>query len=160
MGFLVLPIMVVLFFIGLGMQMDQLAQAVTGAGQAGQMANVAVVASQRMQAYGAACLDEATKNPGVVTQNLPLTTMPAGAVIPPGAACTTTPAPGGARNVYAYAASKPGEAAQLMADTQGNQAWYRVPAAGQAVMIATGQVAAIPATVPAGDLLEWVQVTP
>lgn len=160
MGFLLIPIMVVLFFVGLGMQMEQLAQAVTGAGRAGQMANVAMVASQRMQTYGAACLDEATKNPGMISQNLPLTTSPAGAVMPQGAVCMTTPAGGGARNVYAFAASKPGEAAQLMTDTQGSEAWYQVPAVGQAVMVATGQAAAIPATVPVGDMLEWVQITP
>ncbi|MGN6232412.1 MAG: hypothetical protein ACTHNZ_14785 [Trinickia sp.] len=158
MGFLVLPIMVVLFFIGLGMQMDQLAQAVTGAGRPGQMMNVATVTSQRMQTYAAACLDAATASP-VISQNIAVI-LPAGAVAPQGASCMTTPGPSGARNVYAYAASKPGEAAQLMNDTYGSLAWYRVPAAGQAVMIATGQAAVVPATIPAGDMLEWVQVNP
>lgn len=159
MGFLLLPIMVVLFFVGLGMQMDQLAQAVTGAGRPGQMANVATVTSQRMQTYAAACLDAATASPGMISQNVTVS-LPAGALAPQGALCMTTPGPAGARNVYAYAASKPGEATQLMNDTYGSLAWYQVPAAGQAVMIATGQTAAIPAMIPAGDMLEWVRVNP
>lgn len=159
MGFLVLPIMVVLFFIGLGMQMDQLAQAVDGSGRVGRMTNTATVAAQRMQTYAASCLDAATASPGLISPSLTVL-LPSGVLAPQGATCMTTAAGAGTRYVYSYAVSLPGEAAQLMTDTHWSSVWYLVQAQGQAVNLFTSTVSAVPAAIPVGTVLDWVQITP
>ncbi|RKP47563.1 hypothetical protein [Trinickia fusca] len=159
MAFFALPVMVVLFFIGVAAQMNQLALAVAGAGKPGQMENFEIVSAQRVEAFAAACLDTAIASPGAISASLTVA-MPTGATTPVGAVCMTTPAAGGARNVYAYAPVVGGAAGQMMTDTQRSAAWYRVQSQGQAVNVQFGDVSAVPASLPVGALLEWVQVTP
>ncbi|WP_206956341.1 hypothetical protein [Trinickia acidisoli] len=159
MAFLVLPVMVVLFYLGMAMEFNQWAQAVPGAGKPGQMVNVATVSAQQAEVFGAACLDTATATAGMISSSITVT-LPTGVTTPANAVCMTTSAGGGTRNVYAYAPAVSGEAGQVMTDSDSSAAWFLVPRSGRAVGIVSGQPSAIPATIPAGSLLAWFQVNP
>ena len=159
MGFAILPMVIALFFAGIATQAGQLARAVNGAGDVGLMENRAVVTAQRAEVFGSACVDAATATPGLVSANVPVN-LPAGVNLPSGALCMTSAAAGGGRDVYAYLPAAPGAAGRIVADTQTNVAWARVAAQGQAVNLVTGAVSAVPASIPVGSLLDWVQVNP
>lgn len=158
MAFAVLPLMVVVFWLSLSVTGWQQAQAVPGAGPAGMLEARAIVAAQRAEMFGTSCVSAALAAPGAISQSLPVT-LPPGVVLPTGAVCMTTSGPGNGRNVYALLPAQPGAFGRVRSDTQNNVAWFRVVSAGSASNLATGEVAAVPATIPVGYLLNWVQTS-
>lgn len=159
MGFAILPLIVLLFFIGIEAQTGQLALAVSGAGLAGRMSNMAAVDAQQAEVFDTACESAALASPGLISASI-VVVPPPGVLIPAGAVCMTNSAGGGVRNVYSYTPAVPGEAGQLSADTQQSAVWYQVKTQGQAVSVDTGLASAVPATIPAHSLLSWMQVNP
>ncbi len=158
MAFLILPLMAVFFWIGMSMQGWQLAQAVPGAGPAGRMETLAQVSAQQAEMFGAACISSAISNPGVISSAITVT-LPAGVTQPAGAVCMTTAGPGNGRNVYGYMPVASGAIGHVLTDSQRNAMWHRVQSAGLAVNLATGQTTPVPATLPVGVLLAWIQTT-
>jgi hypothetical protein len=158
MAFLVFPIITVLFFLGVGAQAWQLAQTVPGAGVSGHMDTVAAVSAQQAQAFGAACVATASATPGLVSLNI-TPALPAGVSMPTGAVCMAAARTGGGRDIYGYVPVAPGAAGLLIQNTQGNAAWFRVKSQGAAVNLVTGVTYAIPAMIPVGALIDWVQTT-
>ncbi|MFS8981156.1 hypothetical protein PO002_43455 [Cupriavidus necator] len=157
MGYLILPIVTVMFCLGIVAQSWQLSEAAPGAGVPGRMESVATVTAQQAQAFGAACVATAGATPGLVGANVvPL--LPTGVVAPAGAGCMAVASPSGGRDVYGYMRVSSGASASLLGSTQGNLAWFRVRSAGTAVNIATGMTYSVPATIPVGSLVHWVQI--
>lgn len=155
MAFAVLPLMVVVFWLSLSVIGWQQAQAVPGAGPAGMLEARAIVTAQRAEMFGTSCVAAALAAPGALSQSLPVT-LPPGVVLPAGAVCMTTAAPGNGRNVYALLPAQPGAFGRVRSDTQSNIAWFRVVSAGSAFNLATGEMTAVPSTIPVGYLLNWV----
>jgi len=162
MGFMILPLAVVVFFVGLTVEFNQMTQAVAGAGKTGQMVNAMIVSAQRAEIFGAACLSAAIASPGLISANIDvISTLPPGTIAPASAVCMTEAVAGGGRSVYSYTTEVPGEAGQVMADTQMNESWFQVDLPGEATNLAISQPpSALPATVPVGTILKWVQITP
>lgn len=71
----------------------------------------------------------------------------------------TTAGTGNSRNVYGYVPVAPGAMGRVLTDSQYNAMWHRVQSAGQAINLATGQTVAVPASIPTGVLLAWVQTS-
>lgn len=159
MGFAILPLVAVLFFIGVEAQTGQLAVAVAGAGVQGRMGNMAMIYAQEAEVFDTACQSAALAAPGVISSSIAVT-LPTGVLVPNGAVCMTTSAGGGTRNVLAYTPAVPGEAGQVIADTQYSATWYQVQTVGQAVNVTSGLASAVPQTIPARSLLSWLQVNP
>ncbi|TPQ29973.1 hypothetical protein [Cupriavidus pinatubonensis] len=157
MGYLVLPIAAVLFCAGIMAQGWQLAQAMPGAGVPGRMESVATVTAQQAQAYGAACVTTAGAMPGLVGAGV-APVLPSGMVAPAGAGCMAVAKPGGGRDVYGYVQVSSGAGAALLRSTQGSLAWFWIRSQGTAVNIATGSTYSVPATIPVGALVHWVQL--
>lgn len=156
MGFMLLPIFVAVFWIGMSAQSFGLSQSASGAGVPGQMKSAALVRGQQAAAYGQACVSAALALPGVISANLPVV-MPAGVVMPTGAFCMTTPQ-GAGRNIYAVLPlGTPGMAAQTYGLTQYNAAWWRVLQAGVGTNMSTGGAQSFPASIPSPSLVDWVQ---
>src|ERR1700676_3964501 len=101
MGFLLLPIAVVLFYIGIASQAGQMTGSLPGAGQAGRMDALAVVRAQQAEAFSSACVSTASATAGLISASV-VPAMPSGVAIPKGAVCMTTAGPAGSRNVYAF----------------------------------------------------------
>lgn len=157
MAFAILPFAAIMLLFGLGMQASQLADGVPGAGLAGQMETRSVVSSQQAAMFGAACQNAAIAQPGVVSPSIPVT-LPAGVLLPTAAICMTTPN-GSGRNVYAYLPAAPGAAGRLLADSLGSGNWFAVRTAGLAVNLSAGTSLPVPATIPVGSLLNWIQTS-
>ncbi|MCW3587385.1 hypothetical protein [Burkholderia cenocepacia] len=155
---MVIPLFVVLFFVGLTMQGAQLVAASPGAGIPGHMETTAMVRGQVAGVFAAACLDAAYASPGTVSNNLSVT-LPDGVLPPVGSGCITTASSSGGRNVYAYVSGASGALGQMASDGGAGATWYRVAAAGQATNVITGLQSVIPQTIPAGSLLQWVQIS-
>jgi len=158
MGYLLLPIAMVLFYLGLASQAGQLAGSVPGAGQAGRLDAISVVRAQQAEVFGAACIDQASAIPGLISAGIS-PVLPSGVAVPTNAVCMTTSAPAGARNVYAFLPSAPGAAGAVAVDSDLNGSWYRVQTLGIAVNLASGQASAVPTSIPAGSLLQWIQTS-
>ncbi|MGF6440608.1 hypothetical protein [Paraburkholderia youngii] len=160
MGFLIYPLAVAMFCIGLTMQFTQTAQSVPGsAAWPMHQDAIATITAQQSEVFASACLTAALTARGVVSQQMTVV-MPAGTLAPASAVCATTAAPGGGRYVYAYSAMPSGMSANILKDTYSNPSWYRVSVAGQAANLVTGLVSAVPATIPVGDIVQWLQVNP
>jgi len=159
MGFAILPLIAVLFFVGIEAQTGQLALSVAGAGVQGRMGNLAAIYAQEAEVFATACQNAAFATPGLISSSITVT-LPAGVLVPSGAVCMTTSAGGGTRNVFAYTPAVPGEAGQVVSDTQYSAAWYQVRTAGQAVNVVSSLTSAVPATIPTRSLLSWLQVNP
>lgn len=159
MTFMILPLVAVLFFVGLAAQAAGIAQAVPGAGVAGRMQTAATVSAHRAEVFAGACVEAALEAPGVIAATVPVV-LPAGVIAPAGAECITTAGATGGRNVYAEVPAAPGAAGQVLNDTQGSAAWLRVQEAGRAVDLVTGLAADVPAIFTPGALLAWTQVAP
>ncbi|MGX6566066.1 hypothetical protein [Cupriavidus necator] len=157
MGYLIMPIATVLFCLGFVAQLMQLSQAAPGAGVPGRMESAAAVTAQQAQAYGAACISTAGATPGLVGASV-VPVLPSGMVTPAGAGCMAVANPGGGRDVYGYVRVSSGASAALLGSTQGSLAWFRVRSQGTAVNIATGVAYPVPATIPVGSLVHWVQL--
>ena len=157
MGYFIFPMAVVLFFAGVAAQFGQMALAVPGAGQAGRTAAIATESARQLEVFATACINAALASPGMVAANLNVT-LPAGVNAPVGAVCTTTAA-GTGRNVYAYAPGVGGQPGRILTDTQGSYSWLVVRGSGQAVALATGAAVVVPATIPVGALVDWVQTS-
>jgi hypothetical protein len=156
MGFLLLPLAVLLFWMGqTGLAWHQ-SEAIDGAGRVGRMESLAQVSAQQAELFGSACASTAIAHPGVVAASLPVT-LPPGVVLPPGALCMTTAGTGSGRNVYGYLPVSPGAVGKVLADTQDNAVWYRVQRAGVAIGLATGEAAAVPVAIPVGYLVDWIE---
>ncbi|WP_224081681.1 hypothetical protein [Cupriavidus laharis] len=152
-----LPIAAVLFCAGIMAQGWQLAQAMPGAGLPGRMESVATVTAQQAQAYGAACVTTAGATPGLVGASVvPL--LPSGMTVPAGAGCMAVAKPGGGRDVYGYVPVSSGASAALLGSTGGSLGWFRVRSQGTAVNISTGTAYSVPASIPIGALVHWVQL--
>lgn len=158
MAFMVLPIFVVLFFAGLTMQGAQLVAAGPGAGIAGHMETTAMVRGQVAAVFAAACLDAAYASPGSISNNLSVS-LPDGVLPPIGSGCITTSNSSGGRNVYAYLSGASGAIGQMASDGGAGATWYRVVSVGQATNVVTGLQSVIPQIIPAGSLLQWVQIS-
>ncbi|SOY77611.1 conserved hypothetical protein; putative exported protein [Cupriavidus taiwanensis] len=157
MGYLILPLATVLFCMGIVAQSRQLSQAVPGAGVPGRMESVAAVTAQQAQAYGAACVSTAGATPGLVGASVaPM--LPAGMAAPAGAGCMAVANPAGGRDVYGFVRVAPGAGAVLLNSTDGSVAWFRVRSQGTAVNLATGTAYSVPASIPVGTLVHWVQL--
>lgn len=158
MGFLALPFMVVMFWLGLAAIAFQQSQAVTGAGVVGRMDSLAQISAHQAEMFGAACASTAIAQTGVVTASM-VVILPPGVVLPAGAMCMTTAGAGNGRNVYGYLPVSAGAVARVMSDTQDNAVWYRVQRAGAAISLVTGETMVVPAGIPAGNLVDWIQTT-
>ena len=158
MAFLMLPIITVLFFLGVGVQAWQLAQAVSGAGVPGRMEAAANVSAQQALVFGAACVATARATPGLISASIS-PALPAGVSTPAGAVCMAAARAGGGRDIYGYMPVAPGAAGFLIQNTQGNVAWFRVSRQGTAVNMVTGVTYAVPTMIPVGALIDWVQTT-
>ncbi|CAG2155452.1 hypothetical protein [Cupriavidus numazuensis] len=157
MGYLVLPIAAALFCAGIMAQGWQLAQAVPGAGVPGRMEAVATVTAQQAQTYGAACMTTVGATPGLVGASV-VPVLPSGMAVPAGAGCMAVANPSGGRDVYGYVRVSSGAGAALLESTQGSLAWFRVRSQGTAINISTGNAYSVPATIPVGVLVQWVQL--
>lgn len=157
MGFLIMPIATVLFCLGFVAQLMQLSQAAPGAGLPGRMESAATVTAQQAQAYGAACVATAGATPGLVGASV-VAVLPTGMVVPAGAGCMAVANAAGGRDVYGYMRVSSGASASLLGSTQGSLAWFRVRSQGTAVNQATGAVYSVPANIPVGALVHWVQL--
>jgi hypothetical protein len=158
MAFLILPFVVVFFFMGLSAQAWQLSQSVQGAGIAGQMDTRATVTAQQAEMFASACISNAIASSGLISTSI-VVTLPIGVNLPNNALCMTTPASGGGRNVYGYMLVAPGAIGQIQADSSEGVTWYRVSSAGVASNLATGEIVAVPSTIPIGNVVEWIQTT-
>lgn len=158
MAFLILPMIAAFFWFGMSMQGWQLAQAVPGAGKAGRMETLALVSAQQAEMFGAACIRSAISSPGTISPSITVT-LPPGVTQPAGAVCMTTAGPGNGRNVYGYMPVASGAIGHVLADSQQNAMWHRVQSAGLAINLATGQTVSVPAALPVGVLLAWIQTT-
>ena len=156
MGFVMLPIVAVLFWLGITAQALQLSQAVPGAGVSGHMESLAGVTAQQAQVFGAACSATAGATPGLVGQSI-VPSLPSGVVLPAGAVCMATARSGGGRDIIGYMPVQAGAAGEIIANSEGNLAWYRVQSQGSAINLVTGLATAVPAAIPVGALLHWVQ---
>jgi hypothetical protein len=159
MGFLILPFVMVIAFIGLAMQAHQQADAVPGAGQPGQMEAAAVASGQRAEAYGSACAASAISRPGVVSSGLQVT-LPPGVVAPVSSGCIAQADGSGGRLVYGWIAGGPGVSGWILKDTQMNAVWHQVQSAGVALNIVTAQTVAVPVAIPVGALVDLIQTNP
>lgn len=159
MSFAWVPMAIMLFFAGLIAQAFDSAQAVPGAGTAGQLQAVARVRAQQIAAFSSACSQAATASPGLVSTNITVA-LPNGVAIPPSATCMTTPAPGGGRYVYGWMPANGGAAAQAFALTQNNRAWWRVTATGTGTSMTDGQTLAFPPSITAPAIVSFTQVNP
>lgn len=157
MGYFIFPMAVVLFFAGVAAQLGQMALAVPGSGEAGRMSAAATLAARQVEVFATACVNTALAAPGMVASNL-IVTLPAGVNAPAGAVCMTTAA-GVGRNVYGYAPGVGGLAGQIQADTHSSFTWLQVRSAGQAVTLATGATTSVPASIPVGAVVDWVQTS-
>lgn len=158
MFFTMLPTIFALFFTGLNTQAVMSAQNMPGAGPVGRMNTLAQSSAQLGMVFGTACINAAAAQPGVVGNFV--VAMPAGVVTPANAQCQATAIAGGGRNVYASLLDQPGMAGNIQLATQQNAAWWRVSAVGQAANLVNNQASGIPVNIPAGSLLDWVQVSP
>ncbi|MFP3637926.1 hypothetical protein [Paraburkholderia sp. SIMBA_054] len=159
MGFALLPLAVVLFFAGLTMEAMQFASAAPGSGQLARQDSLAAVAALQAEAFSTACLNAALATPGSVSSNIAVA-LPVGVTAPANAECMTTAGPAGSRYVYSYVPSVPGEAGQIASDTAMSELWLRGLGQGNAASLATGQMTTVPATIPAGTVVQQVLVTP
>jgi len=157
-GFIALAAAV--FMAGVGALYQLQAATAPKAGVNGQAEVAAAASAERVGSFGAACIKAAQAAPGAVSPALPVTQGAGGATITPpaDANCMTTSAPGGGRYVFASAKMVPGVSFYLRRNTDASAAWYSVPFAGQAVSLTSGQVYAIPASIPTGSVLNWVQL--
>jgi hypothetical protein len=158
MGFTLAPLAALLFHMGITSQLSQQALAVSGPGGTSRTEMVATVAAQRMELFGASCLNAALAAPGAVSPSV-LVTLPSGVTVPTNAVCMTTAAAPG-RNVYAYAPSVPGEATNIISDVGSAYNWFVVQSAGQAVNLQTGLASAVPTTIPVGSVVDWILANP
>lgn len=157
MGFALLPLFLLVFWMGLSNQQFGLAQAVPGAGLAGQMQSIARVRGQQAAVYGQACEYAASSAPGLISASIAVT-LPSGVAAPAGAFCMTT-ANGSGRNIYAVIPlSTPGSSSQANALTQYNAAWWRVTQGGLGSSMTSGVTQPLPATIPAPSLVDWTQI--
>lgn len=157
MGYLFLPIATAFFCLGILTQLWQQSQAAPGAGVAGRMDTVAIVTAQQAQAYGSACVATVGATPGLVGQSV-APVLPAGMLPPVGAGCMAVANSSGGRDVYGYMRVAPGASASLLGASQGSRAWFRIESQGSAVNIATGVAHTVPAALPVGALVHWVQL--
>lgn len=151
------PLVVAVFGLGLSMVNWQVGQQAPGAGTVGYMEARATAAAQQAEVFGAACQAAAISSPGAISTNLAVS-LPAGVATPSGAACMTTSV-GAGRNIYAIMTAVPGAVGQILQDSQGDAQWFRVQSTGVAANLMTGRTAAVPASIPLGSLLKWVQTS-
>ena len=159
MSFAWVPMALMIFFAGLIAQAFDTAQAVPGAGAAGQMQAVARVRAQQIAVFSSACSQAATASQGLVSPNIAVA-LPNGVAIAPGNSCMTTSAPGGGRYVYAWMPANGGTSAQVYAITQSDRAWWRVTATGIGTNMTDAQTLAFPASITAPAIVRFTQVNP
>lgn len=157
MAFALLPLAAILLLVGLTTQIAQIGNSVPGAGMAGQMDAVARVSAQQAEMFGTACSATASAQPGMISASLPVT-LPPGVQLPKGAVCMTTAA-GSGRNVFAFLPSVAGEADTVMDDMSQSSTWFSVSNRGLATNLASGQLVAVPLSIPVGSILDWVQTS-
>jgi hypothetical protein len=151
-----------LFLVGVGAQFALLAASAPGVGPTGIAESRAMVAAGAVQRFSSDCIAAATITPGLVATSISVSMDLQGGgslQLPAGASCMTTVAPTGGRFVYASAQFTPGMVQQLMADTYQSATWFRVLAPGQAQRISDGVTVAVPPSIPAGSVLNWVQLS-
>lgn len=160
MGYVLLGIAALVFLAGVGAQLAYAAVFAPGAGDQGMADSLAVQTAEAVAVYASGCMAAAASNPGVIG-NLQVSMNADGAtvVLPADASCVTTAGPSGGRYVFASAKLERGMAAYLMKTTQGSTLWHQVITQGQAVSLSGGIVAAVPAAIPAGSILNWSQVS-
>jgi len=158
MGYVLLPIVMLMAFAGLIAQAAQWANTVPGAGLTGQLAQRAMERATQAEVFAATCLTAAQQQPGMVADPMTVT-LPAGMSPIVGSRCTTV-RDGAARLIYAGVPSVPGAAATLEQMLKGSALWYRVSNAGQAVAIVSGQTIGVPASFASGTLLYQVRIEP
>ncbi|MBN3761073.1 hypothetical protein [Burkholderia sp. Ac-20365] len=159
MGFAIFPIVVVMFFAGITMQLMQSANGVVGASVAEHIQNKAIVSALEAEAFSTSCLNAALSSPGMVSANITVV-LPNGVPTPPNAVCMSTSAPGGGRNVYSYLPAVPGEFGRIGADSGMSELWLRGLGQGQAASIASGQSVTVPTNIPTGTVIQQVLVNP
>ncbi|MBY4898657.1 hypothetical protein [Cupriavidus sp. AU9028] len=157
MGYLFLPIATVLFCLGILAQLMQQSEAMPGAGVAGRIDSMASITAQQALAYGAACLATVEATPGLVGASI-APVLPAGMVSPVGVGCMAVLNPAGGRNVYGYMRVAPGASAAVLKNSGGSLAWLRVESVGSAVNLMTGAAQTVPAALPIGSLVHWIQL--
>lgn len=158
MGYVLLPIVMLMAFAGLTSQATQWANTVPGAGITGQLAQRAMERATQAEVFAGACLTAAQQQPGMVADPMAVT-LPAGISPIVGSRCTTV-RDGTGRLIYAGVPNVPGAAATLEEMLKGSALWYRVSNAGQAVAIVSGQTISVPASFVLGTLLYQVRIEP
>ncbi|HFT8010331.1 TPA: hypothetical protein ACU9T0_005991 [Burkholderia cenocepacia] len=158
MGYVLLPIVMLMAFAGLIAQAAQWANTVPGAGLTGQLAQRAMERATQAEVFAHACLTAAQQQPGMIADPM-MVTLPVGMTPIVGSRCATV-RNGTARLIYAGVPSVPGAPATLEQMLKGSAFWYRVSSAGQAVAIVSGQAISVPATFASGTLLYQVRIEP
>lgn len=156
----ILPVIMVMIFIGLMAQDSQLAAAVPGsATQASQLGGAAAAAAVQAELFGAACLNAALIAPGEISSNIDVT-MPVGVPVPAQSLCETVADPAGGRDVLSYTPFFGGEIDEIATATQSNASWFKSTADGEATALFTGATLQIPTTIPVDVLIQAQLLNP
>lgn len=158
MGAFLAPIVMVLLYLGLQAQANQMNGTMPGQGWSGRAGILAQIQATQLELFTTACQNVAAANPGLISASIGVA-LPSGFLAPTGAVCATTAAAPSGRNVYAYAPAVPGEAGNIRTDTLQSVAWFRVTSPGQAVNLVTAQSFAVPASIPTGAVVAWILTT-
>jgi hypothetical protein len=156
MGYVLLPIVMLMVFAGLIAQTAQWANTVPGAGLTGQLAQRAMERATQAEIFAHACLTAAQQQPGLVADPMTVT-LPVGMTEIVGSRCSTV-RNGTARLIYAGVPSEPGAPAELERMLNGSAFWYRVLSPGQAVAVVSGQTITVPASFVPGTLMYQVRI--
>lgn len=156
----ILPVIMVLIFLGLMAQDSQLAAAVPGsATQASQLGGEAAAAAVQAELFGAVCLNAALIASGEISSSIDVT-MPVGVPVPAQSVCETVADPGGGRDVLSYTPLVSGEVSEIETATQGNASWFKSTVDGEATGLFTGAVLQIPNAIPVGVLIQAQLLNP
>jgi hypothetical protein len=156
MGSFLLPIIVVLVYMGLQAGTSQSNAAMSGQGPGGRATSLSKIQALQAQLFATACQNVAAGSPGLINASIGVP-LPVGVPTPTGAICMTTAAAPSGRNIFAYMPAVPGEAGEIRSASFQSVAWFRVAATGQAINLVTAQGMAIPASIPTGTVLAWIK---
>jgi hypothetical protein len=156
----ILPVIMVVIFLGLMAHDSQLALAVPGsATQATQLGGTAAAAAVQAELFGSGCLNAALIAPGEISSGIDVT-MPVGVPVPAQSVCETVADPEGGRDVLSYTPLVSGEVSEIETATQSNASWFKTTAVGQATGLFTGAILQIPTTIPVGVLIQAQLLNP
>jgi hypothetical protein len=156
----IIPVIMVVIFLGLMAQDSQLAAAVPGSATlSSELGGTAAAAAVQAELFGSGCLNAALLAPGEIASSV-VVSMPVGVPVPPQAVCETVEDPDGGRDVLSYTPLVSGEVSEIETTTESNASWFKTTGVGQATGLFTGALLQIPATVPVGVLVQAQLLNP